>query len=163
NIREVMKHSAKFMAPTDTPTGAQPKRLSLVPANSGQDTAQTNKHLRVLFVCGDDLLHGATKMMVGAIGHTCIATTNTADAMVKYTEGNIDVVLTSNTINHHESGIDLITELRRLNPNVKTLLMTGGIDSRLLTAADIKHVLNTPFSRDALRAAIDNAASEQYK
>ena len=65
---------------------------------------------------------------------------------------------------HRLTGVDLIREATKLNPNLPTILLTGygkAFDSHAAVSLNITEVMHKPFTMEQLSSAIVSALEDR--
>jgi CheY-like chemotaxis protein len=122
---------------------------------------------RILVVDDNDQLATLIQKLLGRANHFVIRASDGEEALKLYNPNTIDVVLTDLVMPKKE-GLELIRELRKINPDVRIVAMSGD-GSGLRSEAYLKvagHfgascVLRKPFSSEELLAAVERVCSEQ--
>lgn len=115
---------------------------------------------KILIVDDEPHMQLLVSSMLEPLGHELRTAENGRVALELLGSGGIDLVITD-MVMPEKNGIDLILEIRQINPNVKILAMSGGggINGRfdylpiagLIGAANI---LRKPFKREELCSAV---------
>jgi DNA-binding response OmpR family regulator len=115
--------------------------------------------VKILMVEDNDAMAVMLEMTLVAGGYEVIRATDGNKALRLYDPQTIDLVLTDLVMPNKE-GMELICELKRANPAVKIIAMSGGgfgnAHTYLATAERLGavHTLAKPFSGDELFAAL---------
>ena len=80
---------------------------------------------RILLVDDDELLRGALRQILVRAGYDVDDASNGKVAVQEYRRQRCDVVITDIVMPDHE-GLGTISELRRVDPNVKIIAISGG-------------------------------------
>lgn len=120
----------------------------------------------ILLIDDDDLLRRMLAITLTKMGHQVTEAPNGREALRLFAAEPPDVVLTDMVMPDKE-GVEVIGELRRLQPDLKIIAMSGGgrgdaFDylkiARLMGAAS---TLQKPFSNEALATAIATVLGPQ--
>lgn len=92
-------------------------------------------------------------------GHTVGTARDGEDGLQAFIHGEWDVVLTDRVM-PHRSGDQLAAEIRKIDPSIPIILVTGFADltSGAAGKSPFASVVRKPFTRESLRAAIAHAA-----
>ena len=119
---------------------------------------------RILLVDDDDLSRGAVHRMLERAGYVVWSTGQGSQAVVRYQTDPVDLVITD-LIMPDKDGLELIQELRKADPNVRILAISGGgrvgADEYLSVARKFGalEVLPKPFSGQELKQAVERSLS----
>ena len=119
---------------------------------------------RILLVDDDDAVRAILRRALVAAGHEVEEAANGALAVAAYRRQPADLVITD-LVMPEKDGLEAIMELRRLDPTVKIIAMSGGgralgpgqlylESARLFGAVE---VLSKPFTASALLTAVSDA------
>lgn len=114
----------------------------------------------ILIIDDDDALRIVLKASLEQMGHTVVESTDGRNGVACYKDEAFDVVLTD-LIMPDKEGIETILDLRKINPAVKIIAMSGGgrvgPGDYLLIARQVgaKRTLTKPFPLDDLKKAIE--------
>jgi len=114
---------------------------------------------RVLLIDDDASLRRVTEFSLQEDGLAVDAVASAAEALERFEPGTYDVVVTDVRM-PGMSGVDLLGELRRLDPGLPVVLITAFATVELAVEAMRRGAfdyLAKPFSRDALRTAVQRA------
>ena len=105
----------------------------------------------ILFVEDEVFVREVTSEVLRSAGYLILAATNAAEAVCVYDahRGEIDLLLTD-VVLPGETGRGLAERLRRENPGLKVLLVTGYSDQMPLPGAKHEECLAKPFSAEML-------------
>ena len=118
--------------------------------------------IRILLVDDDDMSRGAIHKMLERAGYAVESTSDGDEVIRMYGQEAADLVITD-LIMPDKDGLEIIQDLRRLNPQVRILAISGGgrVDANEYLAVARKfgavEVLSKPFTKDDLRKAVDAA------
>ncbi|NQV55226.1 MAG: response regulator [Rhodospirillales bacterium] len=110
---------------------------------------------RILLIDDEKLVRLTGRKMLEAEGHEVSEAENGNEGLAIYQEQSIDLVITDILMPERE-GIETILELKKLNPNVKIIAMSGGgriknLDYlNMAVAHGVANKLAKPFSRSEL-------------
>jgi len=119
---------------------------------------------RVLLVDDDDLSRGAVHKMLERSGYTVHSTGQGSEALQHYKAEPPDLVITD-LIMPDTDGLEIIQQLRRINPAVRILAISGGgrVDAEEYLSVARKFgavaVLPKPFTGQELKQAVEHALS----
>ena len=118
--------------------------------------------IRILLVDDDDLSRGAVHRMLERAGYSVHSTAQGSQAIVRYKTDPSDLVITD-LIMPETDGLEIIQELRRIDPAVKILAISGGgrVDAEEYLSVARKfgaiEVLPKPFTGQELKQAVERA------
>ena len=118
--------------------------------------------IRILLVDDDDMSRGAIHKKLERAGYAVESTSDGDEVIRMYGQEAADLVITD-LIMPDKDGLEIIQDLRRLNPQVRILAISGGgrVDANEYLAVARKfgavEVLSKPFTKDDLRKAVDAA------
>jgi CheY-like chemotaxis protein len=118
--------------------------------------------IRILLVDDDDMSRGAIHKMLERAGYAVESTSDGDEVIRMYGQQAADLVITD-LIMPDKDGLEIIQDLRRLNPEVRILAISGGgrVDANEYLAVARKfgavEVLSKPFTKDDLRKAVEAA------
>lgn len=114
--------------------------------------AQLVRPSHILFVESEAMIRDATVRLLTRWGHTVAPAENGAQALAAFTPGAYDLVI-SDLGMPDMNGWELLTQIKRREPHVPTVLITGwgrpAGDDELHAAADF--LIEKPFDQDDLR------------
>ena len=117
---------------------------------------------RILLVDDDDLSRGAVHRMLERAGYVVWSTSQGSQAVDRYQTDPVDLVITD-LIMPDKDGLELIQELRKADPKVRILAISGGgrvgADEYLSVARKFGalEVLSKPFSGQELKQAVERS------
>ncbi|MEZ4456706.1 MAG: response regulator [Gemmatimonadales bacterium] len=115
--------------------------------------------MQILLVDDDDLSRGTIHQMLERAGHAVVSTASGSKALELFQADRPDIVVTD-LIMPDTDGLELIQELRKVDPKVKVLAISGGgrvNANEYLTVArkfGASGALAKPFSNQELKDAI---------
>lgn len=115
--------------------------------------------MRILLVDDDDLSRSTIHQMLDRAGHQVVSSGSGSEALTLYRADRPDLVITD-LIMPDTDGLELIQELRKIEPGVKILAISGGgrvNANEYLTVArkfGAVGVLAKPFSNQELKDAV---------
>src|ERR1043166_8374013 len=118
--------------------------------------------IRIVLVDDDDLSCGAVHRMLERAGHSVHSNAQGSQAIVPYKTDPSDLVITD-LIMPETDGLEIIQELRRIDPAVKILAISGGrrVDAEEYLSVARKfgaiEVLPKPFTAPELKQAVEAA------
>ncbi len=110
----------------------------------------------ILLVDDEDLLREGVREILEMSDHTVIEASDGLQALEKFAVNNVDLVITD-VVMPNMDGVDFVTKLRELFPDVPILTISGGsrvvsarfgLDSALLSGANAS--LTKPFTAKQL-------------
>jgi DNA-binding NtrC family response regulator len=119
--------------------------------------------LTILVADDEDSIRSLVQHFLTAAGHTVVLVGNAREAFDHLRRQTFDLVITD-VLMPDGDGIDLITELKQVQPKARILAMSGG--GRYLEGSDYLKLasglgahtaITKPFNWDQLRAAIERA------
>jgi len=117
---------------------------------------------RILLVDDDDLSRAAVHRMLERSGYTVYSTGQGSHAITRYKGEPTDLVITD-LIMPETDGLEIIQELRRMDPQARILAMSGGgrVDAAEYLSVARKfgaiEVLQKPFTGQELQQAVERA------
>jgi two-component system, chemotaxis family, chemotaxis protein CheY len=117
---------------------------------------------RILLVDDDDMSRSTIHKMLERAGYSVESTQDGNEVIRMYSQDGADLVVTD-LIMPDKDGLEIIQELRRIDPKVRILAISGGgrVDANEYLAVARKfgavEVLSKPFSRNDLRLAVETA------
>lgn len=115
---------------------------------------------RILVVDDEDLVRLTLRQMLEAGGHEVIEAANGKQGVALEAENSVDLVVTD-IIMPEQEGIETIVQLRRKNPSLKIIAISGGGRMKnmdfLKIAANVgaDATLTKPFSTQELTEVVD--------
>ena len=116
----------------------------------------------VLLVDDDDLSRGAVLKMLERSGYPVRSTGIGREALALYRDHPADLVITD-LIMPETDGLEMIRELRKMNPHVRVLAISGGgrVEAEEYLSVARKfgavEVLRKPFTTAELKLAVESA------
>jgi two-component system, chemotaxis family, chemotaxis protein CheY len=116
----------------------------------------------ILLVDDDDLSRGAVHKMLERSGYTVHSSGVGQEGLAHYRREASDLVITD-LIMPETDGLEMIQELRRINPDVRILAISGGgrVDAEEYLSVARKfgavEVLSKPFTGQELKRAVEAA------
>ena len=120
---------------------------------------------RILLVDDDDLSRGAVHKMLERSGYVVYSTATGQEALAHFRREAPDLVITD-LIMPEVDGLEVIQQLRRDNPGVRILAISGGgrVDAEEYLSVARKfgasQVLSKPFTGQELKRAVEAALGE---
>jgi len=112
---------------------------------------------RILFVDDNEPVARAGRWMLEALGYRVMTVSSGRAALEAYrADDSFDLVITDQTM-PEMSGTELVTALRRLNPSLPIILVSGyieGVDDQLPDELDNVRFLPKPMTRDHLGSLV---------
>jgi CheY-like chemotaxis protein len=115
---------------------------------------------RILLIDDEASFRDVLKVSLEQMGHSVVAAKDGREGVECYTGGSFDVVITD-LIMPDKEGIETIIDIRKLNPEVKIIAMSGGgrvtsVDYlKIARQVGANQILTKPFSYDDIQAAIE--------
>jgi CheY-like chemotaxis protein len=115
---------------------------------------------RILLIDDEVSFRDVLKVSLEQMGHSVVAAKDGREGVECYTGGSFDVVITD-LIMPDKEGIETIIDIRKLNPEVKIIAMSGGgrvtsVDYlKIARQVGANQILTKPFSYDDIQAAIE--------
>ena len=115
---------------------------------------------RILLIDDDESFRGVLKVSLEQMGHTVTEACDGLSGLERFTAGVFDVVVTD-LIMPDKEGIETIMDLRKLNPAVKIIAMSGGgrvtsVDYlQIARQVGAKQILAKPFLYEDMKVAIE--------
>jgi CheY-like chemotaxis protein len=115
---------------------------------------------RILIVDDDDAVRALLGEVLVSFGHVVIAAHDGEEAIRLFPEARADLVITDIVMPEKE-GLELMADLRRRQPDVKIIAISGGARIgagdylELARHLGARKVLAKPFTQAALMAAVD--------
>lgn len=113
---------------------------------------------RILLIEDDDSVRTMLRLTLDHFGHTVIEARNGKEGLALFQHANIDLLITDIVMPEKE-GLEVLMELRKRNPPVKIIAISGGDYLQMAKLMGAAKVLAKPFSSDVLIAAIDDLLS----
>jgi len=118
----------------------------------------------VLVLDDEPGIRGMVKSFLTREGHDVVTAADLSEARVHLGERDILVVLADITLSAGESGLDLLTEVRREHPDLDVMMMTanGDLGSAVESVKQGAYdYLCKPFPLEMLKAAVDRAVERR--
>ncbi|HSI09052.1 MAG: response regulator [Rariglobus sp.] len=115
---------------------------------------------RILLIDDDEPFRSVLKVSLQQMGHDVIDARDGCEGVALYTGGGFDIVVTD-LIMPDKEGIETIMDLRKLNPAVKIIAMSGGgrvtsVDYlQIARQVGAKRILAKPFLYEDIKVAIE--------
>jgi CheY-like chemotaxis protein len=115
---------------------------------------------RILLIDDDEPFRSVLKVSLQQMGHDVIDARDGCEGVALYTGGDFDIVVTD-LIMPDKEGIETIMDLRKLNPEVKIIAMSGGgrvtsVDYlQIARQVGAKRILAKPFLYEDIKVAIE--------
>ena len=115
---------------------------------------------RILLIDDDDFVRGTLSLALRHFGHTVTEAANGKEGLARLENDGFDLLITDIVMPEME-GLEVLRELRRRHPALKTIAISGG---GLQPGADYLHVaklmgatkvLAKPFTTEVLKAAVN--------
>jgi two-component system chemotaxis response regulator CheY len=122
--------------------------------------------IRILLVDDDDPSRAAVHKMLERAGYSVYSTARGSEAIARYRTEKSDLVITD-LIMPDTDGLEIIQELRRIDPAVRILAISGGgrVDAEEYLSVALKfgaiEVLPKPFSGPELKQAVERALAHR--
>lgn len=114
---------------------------------------------RVLIIDDQPEMRNIMRRSLELVGHEVVEARDGTDGVAQYRRTSADIVVTD-ILMPDSDGIELITSLRRVDPQVRILAISGGGSAgrvdflRMATTLGAKSTLNKPFSPAQLQARV---------
>lgn len=119
---------------------------------------------KVLIIEDEDGIQLLLKRVVNMLGHEVIVAGDGPTALIQAKEQSPQLIISDLSLPGKPSGLDLVRELRALDPNRHLVVTTGyttGEKMEELAAEGVQHVLGKPFdilgARTLIASLIGNA------
>ena len=109
---------------------------------------------RILLIDDDDAVRTMLGLTLAHFGHTVIEARNGKEGLELFQHANADLLITDIVMPEKE-GLEVLMELRKKDPPVKIIAISGGDYLHMAKLMGAAKVLAKPFSTDVLIAAID--------
>ena len=123
--------------------------------------------LSILVADDEDSIRSLVQHLLGSQGHSVVVVSNAREAFEQMKQRQFDLVITD-VLMPDGDGIDLITELKKVQPNARILAMSGGgryLEGsdylKLATGLGAHGAIMKPFTWQQLQAAIELALVPQ--
>lgn len=119
---------------------------------------------RILVIEDDQSYRSMLRYMIERAGHQVVDASNGVNGLAIYRDEPADLVITD-IFMPHKGGLDIIRQLREVDPDVKVIAISGsalsGPEDHLEAASEMgaHRVFSKPFRRAELLAAIDDVLS----
>lgn len=119
----------------------------------------------ILLVEDEEFVRQVTSEVLRSAGYHVMTARNAAEAEAAFRRAGDQVnLLLTDVVLPGESGCSLSMKLRRLNPQLKVLLVTGYAEQLVLQQSDQERCLAKPFSRgvllESVRQLLDSGSFE---
>jgi DNA-binding NtrC family response regulator len=121
------------------------------------------KPLSILVADDEDSIRSLVQHLLNTGGHSVVVVSNAREAYARMNERQFDLVITD-VLMPDGDGIDLITELKKVQPNARILAMSGGgryLEGsdylKLATGLGAHAAIMKPFTWQQLQGAIEQA------
>ena len=114
--------------------------------------------LNILLVDDDTSTLVAADSLLKILGYQCTSCTNAKDAFAAYQTNSFDVVITDFQM-PGMTGLELIREIRHLNPKANCILMSGFARQQVISEAyrlGASHCFVKPLDLEIFRSALRN-------
>jgi two-component system, chemotaxis family, chemotaxis protein CheY len=114
----------------------------------------------ILLIDDEESFRAVLKVSLEQMGHTVVAAKDGREGVASYSKGTFDLVITD-LIMPDKEGIETIMDLRKLNPAVKIIAMSGGgrvtsVDYlQIARQVGAKKILAKPFLYEEIKEAIE--------
>jgi CheY-like chemotaxis protein len=114
----------------------------------------------VLVVDDDAMIRDVIRSALEGAGHRVIEAAEGSEALQKLTEGSVELLIVD-IMMPKKGGIETLMELRRSVPGIKTIVVTGKVDTdsasfkNLIHAFGVQQVFPKPFDLEELTAAVE--------
>jgi two-component system chemotaxis response regulator CheY len=117
--------------------------------------------VKILIVDDSGLARRLTRQFVEELGHSVEEATDGAQALERYVLNRHDVVLLD-MVMHGMYGLEVLTKLRELNPNLAVVVVTADIQKSTreqIKAAGAAGIINKPLKREELASVLGTVLS----
>jgi YesN/AraC family two-component response regulator len=127
-----------------------------------QAASKESTMARVLVVDDEEIIRFTLRQILEKAGHEVFEAVNGQDALNSFEEYRVDLVITD-IIMPEKEGIETIVELRRRQPDLKIIAVSGGGRTRTLDYLEIAERLGAsgalakPLNRQAIMDAVSKA------
>ena len=109
---------------------------------------------RILLIDDDDSVRSMLRLTLAYFGHTVIEARKGKEGLELFQHANADLLITDIVV-PEEEGLEVLMELRKRQPPVKIIAISGGDYLHMAKLMGAAKVLAKPFSTNVLMAAID--------
>ena len=120
--------------------------------------------LNILLVDDDNSTLDAAESLLEILGYQCTSCTNAKEAFAAYQTNSFDVVITDFQM-PGMTGLDLIREIRQLNPNADCILMSAFARQQVISDAyslGVSHCFMKPLDLEIFRSALRNMEDRKH-
>ena len=110
---------------------------------------------RILLIDDDDSVRSMLCLTLDHFGHTVIEARNGKEGLALFQHANADLLITDIVMPEKE-GLEVLMELRKKNPPVKIIAISGSDYLHMAKLMGAAKVLAKPFSNEVLIAAIND-------
>lgn len=126
--------------------------------NGTKKKSKERSNIKILLVEDDNMIRESVSAMLKELGFCVVIAENGKEGLKCYKEnGDISLIITD-IVMPEMSGIDMLNEITKLNPDIKCIFITGYsnqvIDEKFIISGR-KNILNKPFSIDNLCEKLD--------
>jgi CheY-like chemotaxis protein len=122
-------------------------------------TEFASRELKILLVDDDALVSMNTADMLTDLGHSVLEASSAADALQRLASGNeFDVIVTDYAM-PGMNGLDLATEIKRINSKLPIILATGYAELPADAPVDFPR-LGKPYTQEELAKALEAAVKD---
>jgi PAS domain S-box-containing protein len=137
--------------PEDFPRAPEPQTVP--------STEFASRELKILLVDDDALVSMNTADMLTDLGHSVLEASSAADALQRLASGNeFDVIVTDYAM-PGMNGLDLATEIKRINSKLPIILATGYAELPADAPVDFPR-LGKPYTQEELAKALEAAVKD---
>lgn len=142
--------------------GAEPAPEASAARAPSSPTSASRKAVRVLVMDDEPAVREVIEQTLMELGCEVLLAADGVDALEHYARlraegGRVDLVLLDLTVRGGPGGVEVLRELRELDPGIRAVLMTGydrGPAEREFRSHGFMAVLSKPFALDDLRALL---------
>jgi len=109
---------------------------------------------RILLIDDDDAVRTMLRLTLAHFGHTVIEARDGKEGLELFQHANVDLLITDIVMPEKE-GLEVLMELRKRQPPVKIIAISGGDYLHMAKLMGAAKVLAKPFSTDVLIAAVN--------
>ena len=120
---------------------------------------------RVLVVDDDGMIRDVVRRVLERAGHEVIEAAEGSEGLRKLKESTVDLMIVD-VMMPKKGGIETLMELRKSQPGIKTIVITGKVDTdsasfkNLVHAFGVSRVFPKPFDLNELSSTVENLLGE---
>ncbi len=119
----------------------------------------SNDHYSILIMDDDDEIQKMLEIILKKLGHSVVTTSNGKETINKFESENFDLIILDITIPGGMGGVETISKLKIIDPNVKAIVSSGYADSQVISdykTYGFSGSLTKPYLIDDLKKIIDD-------